>query len=59
MDTRCLVWVDVLLADLPPSCSGGLVENPDTKDAPNTFFSILQQYVQSYAAVISCLIFLH
>ena len=37
MDTRCLGWVDALLANLPPSFSGGLVEDPDTKDAPKIF----------------------
>ena len=38
MDTRYLVCVDVLLADLPPSFNEGLVEDPDTKDAPNDIF---------------------
>ena len=36
VDTWYLACVDVFPADIPPSFRGrGLVENPDTKEAPN------------------------
>ena len=50
MDSRCLGWVDVLLADLPPSFSGGHLEDPDTKDAPKTF----SRYYSSTYIIYRC-----